>query len=289
MDKIRNFCIIAHIDHGKSALVKALTGTDPDRLAEEKRRGITIQLGFARIELPDVQAATIKALKQRTGKPVIVVLCTGSAIALGDAADYADAILVAWYGGEEMGRALFEVIADCSDGAIFGRLPVTFYASTSQLPSFGDYAMRGRTYRYMTATPAFPFGYGLTYNSRHELQNLKYDAATRSVTGLLRVEGNPHEEVVQVYLKGDGTAARPLKTLVGFVRIDERVSSNEAAFSGRFYRHDVVFSVPINYEALREYDMAAGRFKYPPQGTRYKLLVGFSSDDSDLQEIEMVY
>ena len=251
--------------------------------------------GFSRgdrtsIELPAVQANAIKALKVHTGKPVIVVLCTGGALALGEIEDYADAILIAFYGGEAMGTALFEAIADASDGALFGRLPMTFYASTRQLPPFDNYSMRGRTYRYMEGTPAYPFGFGLTYNGSHTLRSLKYNPKTRSVTGILRVEGHPHEEVVQVYLKGDNTPGSFSKTLVGFERTEERQSkASDVPFSGLFYRHDVMFSIPVNYEVFRSYDEATGKMRLPAPGTKFKLLVGFSSDDKDLTEIEMTY
>ena len=161
------------------------------------------------------------ALKQRTKKPVILVLCTGSAIALGDVAHYVDAILVAFYGGEAMGQALFEAIADAADGPLFGRLPVTFYDSTKQLPAFENYSMQGRTYRYFKGKPSYPFGFGLTYNGSHSIRNLRYDARSRSVTGVLRVEGHPREEVVQVYAKGGNMPDGCNKTLVGFVRTEE--------------------------------------------------------------------
>ncbi len=241
-----------------------------------------------RIELPDIQAKTIKALKQRTGKPVILVLCTGSAIALGDVAEHVDAILVAFYGGEAMGQALFETIADCSNGALLGRLPVTFYASTGQLPAFENYSMANRTYRYLKQTPSYPFGFGLTYNGSHSLRNLRYDARSRSVTGILRVEGHPREEVVQVYAKGSNMPDGCEKTLVGFVRTEERHSeASDVPFSGLFYRHDVMFSIPVNYEAFRYYDDATGQMRYPAAGTKITLQVGFSSDDKDLIDLEI--
>ena len=243
-----------------------------------------------RIELPIIQSKTIKALKQKTGKPVVLVLCTGSAIALGDVENYVDAILVAFYGGEAMGQALFEAICDGADGPLFGRLPVTFYASTLQMPPFDDYSMENRTYRYFKGTPAYPFGFGLTYNGAHSLRNLKYDPRSRCVTGILRVEGHPHEEVVQVYVKGDNMPDGCNKTLVGFVRTEERHSqASDVPFSGLFYRHDVMFSIPVNYEAFRYYDENTGQLRYPASGTKYTLQVGFSSDDKDLISIPMTY
>ena len=251
--------------------------------------------GFSRgdrtaIELPAIQAKVIRELKVRTGKPVIAVFCTGSTLALGEIEDYADAILIAFYGGEAMGTALFEAIADAADGPLFGRLPMTFYASTRQLPPFDNYSMHGRTYRYFEGTPAYPFGFGLTYNGSHSLRSLKYNPKSRCVTGILRVEGHPREEVVQVYLKGDNSPDGYNKTLVGFERTEERQSNASGVpFSGLFYRHDVMFSIPVNYEAFRRYDEKTDQMRYPAIGTKFKLLVGFSSDDRDLTEIEMEY
>ena len=167
---------------------------------------------------------------------------------------------------------------------------MTFYASTSQLPEFENYSMQGRTYRYFKGTPSYPFGYGMTYNGSHSIRNLRYDPKSRCVTGVLRVEGHPREEVVQVYAKGDNMPDGCKKTLVGFVRTEERHSeATDVPFAGLFYRHDVMFSIPVNYEAFRWYDEATGKMRYPSAGTRFTLQVGFSSDDRDLQEIEMEY
>ena len=242
-----------------------------------------------RIEPPAIQVKTIKALKERTKRPVIVVLCTGSALAVSDIEPYADAILVGWYGGEAWGQALLEALADCADGPLFGRLPVTFYASTAQLPHFEEYSMKGRTYRYFEGTPSYPFGFGLTYNKSHSLRALKYNPLTRSVTGVLSVEGHPHEEIIQVYLKGDHSSDGLIKTLVGFERTESRHQISEARFSGTFYRHDVMFSIPVNYDAFRYYDESLGKMRMPAPGTKFTLLVGFSSDPNELQEVEMTY
>ena len=132
--------------------------------------------GFAggdrtRIELPPVQTDLLKAL-QATGKPVVFVNCSGSAIAMPWEAEHLPAIVQAWYPGEEGGRAVAEVLFGDVNPA--GRLPVTFYASTADLPAFDDYSMANRTYRYFTGKPLFAFGHGLSYT--------KFDYATRSST-----------------------------------------------------------------------------------------------------------
>ncbi len=114
------------------------------------------------LELPEPQEALITRVVA-TGKPVVVVLTSGSAIAANYAAANATAIMAAWYGGEEAGSAIAETLAGSNNPA--GRLPVTFYKSADQLPPFTDYAMKGRTYRYFDGTPLYSFGFGLSYSS----------------------------------------------------------------------------------------------------------------------------
>ena len=128
------------------------------------------------IELPENQVQDLKRLKA-TGKPVVLLLCTGSAIALEEVEPLVDAIMVCWYGGQEMGTAVAEALSGKTND--FGRLPVTFYRSTKQLPDFDDYDMRGRTYRYMEEEPLYPFGFGLSY-SDFSLFDVSFDSSTLS-------------------------------------------------------------------------------------------------------------
>lgn len=250
--------------------------------------------GFVRgdrtsIELPAIQVSTIKALKQKTGKPIVLVLCTGSAIALGEVEQYVDAIVVGWYGGETMGEALFEALADCAKEPLFGRLPVSFYASTSQLPPFEDYSMDNRTYRYFSGKVAYPFGYGLTYNTNRTLRSLRYNKQTHSVEGFMSVYGTPYEEVVQVYLKNPNDPKSARKTLVGFTRPGERDEVTSDMFQGKVGKHDIMFSIPINMDAFNTFDETLNRKVMPSKGSKYILQVGFSSDDKDLKEIPITY
>ena len=113
-----------------------------------------------RIELPSVQEDLLQAL-QATGKPVVLVNCSGSAIAMPWEAAHLAAIMQAWYPGEEGGDAVGGVLFGAVNPA--GRLPVTFYASTADLPAFDDYSMTNRTYRYFNGRPLFAFGFGLSY------------------------------------------------------------------------------------------------------------------------------
>ncbi|HEX6773924.1 MAG TPA: glycoside hydrolase family 3 C-terminal domain-containing protein [Acidobacteriaceae bacterium] len=146
------------------------------------------------IALPDVQTELLEALAA-TGKPLIVVLMNGSALAVNSAQQHAAAILEAWYPGEEGGAAIAETLSGRNNPA--GRLPVTFYASTDQLPAFEDYAMRNRTYRYFTGKPLYGFGYGLSY-THFAYSNLKLSAKQVNA-------GDPLE--VQVTLRNDGSIA----------------------------------------------------------------------------------
>jgi beta-glucosidase len=174
------------------------------------------------ISLPKPQEALLKAVVA-TGKPVVVVLLSGSALAVNWANDHAAAILEAWYPGGEGGTAIADVLFGDYNPA--GRLPVTFYKSVDQLPPFTDYSMQGRTYRYFKGEPLYPFGYGLSY-TKFVYSNLRFDKSVKAgepvkvtvdVTDAGEREG---EEVVQLYLT-DVTASAPvpIRTLVGFDRI----------------------------------------------------------------------
>lgn len=159
------------------------------------------------IELPAVQRDMIKAIRRHTDKPIVLVLCTGSAIALEEVVDDVNAIVVAWYGGEAMGSAVASSLH--GDVNLFGRLPVTFYRSTGQLPLFEDYNMQGRTYRYMTEEPLYPFGYGLSYG-RYHYERVHLDRRTMTLTGEVvldsidsRANVSQCKAVVQVYLTAE--------------------------------------------------------------------------------------
>lgn len=175
-----------------------------------------------RLALPEPEEALLQAVA-KTGKPLIVVLLNGSALAVPWAKAHASAILEAWYPGEEGGAAIARTLSGLSDPG--GRLPLTFYRSAHQLPNFQSYSMKGRTYRYFKGRPLWPFGYGLSYTTfqyadltlpRAPLQAGKaLDAAVR-VTNTGKVAG---DEVVQLYLKFPDEPGAPSKALRGFRRI----------------------------------------------------------------------
>jgi len=175
------------------------------------------------ISLPQSQIDYIKELSIH-GARIILVLTGGSPIALGEAEDMVDAILFVWYPGMEGGRAVADVLF--GDASPSGKLPITFPKSLDQLPAFDDYSMNGRTYRYMTAEPLYPFGFGLSY-SKFEYSELQLDKTnltlgdSLNVSLTLRNSGDSDSaEVVQFYLSDiHASTIVPLHHLIGFERV----------------------------------------------------------------------
>ncbi len=174
------------------------------------------------IQLPVVQTELMKSLKA-TGKPVVFVMMTGSAIAIPWENENVPAIINAWYGGQSAGTAIADVLFGDSNPS--GRLPVTFYKSDSDLPGFSDYSMNNRTYRYFKGEALYPFGYGLSYTT-FKYDELKVPATVRkgkNVTASVQVTNTGKmdgEEVAQLYLQHQNQTGRiPIKALKGFKRI----------------------------------------------------------------------
>jgi beta-glucosidase len=175
-----------------------------------------------KINLPQLQEDLLQAVAA-TGKPLVVVLMNGSALAVPWANEHAAAILEAWYPGEEGGAAIAESLA--GDNNPSGRLPVTFYESVDQLPAFENYSMSGRTYRYFAGQPLYGFGYGLSYTT-FAYSQLKLSQANVKAGEPLTVEADvtntgkrSGEEVVELYLRGPQTGGEPLRSLRGFQRV----------------------------------------------------------------------
>jgi beta-glucosidase len=186
------------------------------------------------LDLPKPEQELLEAVAA-TGKPLVVVLMNGSALSVNWAKEHANAILEAWYSGEEGGAAVAETLSGKNNPA--GRLPVTFYTGVSQLPAFEDYSMKSRTYRYFDGTPLYPFGYGLSY-TKFAYSGLKVPAepvaagdpvdATVTVTNAGKAGG---DEVVELYLSFPKVAGAPLKALRGFRRVHlEPGASQEVVF-----------------------------------------------------------
>jgi beta-glucosidase len=227
------------------------------------------------IELPIVQRNCLKALKQ-TGKKVIFVNCSGSAIGLVPETESCDAILQAWYGGESGGQAVAEVLFGDYNPA--GKLPITFYKNIQQLPDFEDYSMKGRTYRFMS-DPLFPFGFGLSYTTFSigdaKLSNTTMKAnesveLTIPVTNTGKRDGT---EIVQVYVRKINDTDGPLKTLRGFQRVNVAVGKTGQATIG------------LPRTAFEFFDRAKGKMSVTAR--EYEVLYGNSSDNKDLKSIKV--
>ena len=234
-----------------------------------------------RIELPQEQVDEIKAFKKQ-GYRVVLVLCTGSAIALENVIDDCDAVLVAWYGGQDMGTAVKQLLYGERDD--FGHLPVTFYRNTDQLPDFSDYDMQGRTYRYPASEPLFPFGYGLSY-SFYQLYETQVSEANFTVDGIISQcntdvpDAISHRAVIQVYLKNENDPNAPYKQLVGLCPV--------TFLKGEYTRKP--FKIELDPFWFRQFNPITGRMEEPKDGTEFTLQVGFSSDDRNLFDFPFIY
>ena len=223
------------------------------------------------IELPKVQRDFLKALKA-AGKQVIFVNCSGSAIALTPETESCDAIVQAWYAGQEGGTAIAEVLfGDCNPS---GKLPITFYKNDQQLPDYEDYSMKGRTYRYFDDA-LFPFGYGLSYTT-FEVGDAKITAANGDV--LYNVEipvtntGTKNgTETVQLYIRNIQDPDGPLKSLRGFERLDIKAGQTTTA------------NLKITRESLEFWDAETNTMRTKPG--KYEILYGTSSLDKDLKKL----
>ena len=229
------------------------------------------------IELPKVQQMLMKAMHQ-TGRPVIFVNCSGSAIAFGSVEGEYDALVQAWYAGQGGAKALAEILfGDYNPG---GKLPVTFYRSNSDLPDFLDYSMKNRTYRYFTGVPQYAFGYGLSYTtfvvgqgklSKKAMKKNGQVTLTVPVTNTGKREGT---ETLQVYVKALDDAGAPIKALKGFQKLSLKAGETKAA------------TISLDGEAFEYYDESIDELS--TRAGRYQILYGTSSLDKDLQSIDFV-
>jgi len=203
----------------KSDVALVFVGLNPSLEGEEMPVKVPGFLGGDRtnIKLPDSQERLIEAVVA-TGKPVVVILTSGSAVAVNYAAEHAAAVLAAWYGGEEAGTAIAETLAGDNNPA--GRLPVTFYRSVEQLPPFEDYSMDGRTYRYFHSDPLYGFGFGLSYSAFQysDLHAGRTQQGAHIRASVKNVSGPEGDEVAELYVSGGGA----IRTLEGFTRIHLR-------------------------------------------------------------------
>jgi beta-glucosidase len=217
----------------KADLIIAVLGLTSGLEGEEMPISIPGFAGGDRtsIDLPQAQEDLLKDLVA-SGKPVALVLMNGSALAVNWPDQHVPAILEAWYPGEEGGTAIAEALA--GDFSPSGKLPVTFYKSVDQLPPFENYDMKGRTYRYFSGEPLYPFGYGLSYTT-FAFNNLRFAkdvlganddlGASVEVTNTGRAAG---EVIVQMYLSRPGAEDAPVRSLVGMQRLSLNPGENKS-------------------------------------------------------------
>jgi beta-glucosidase len=230
--------------------------------------------GFAggdrtRIELPAPQTEFLKAL-HAIGKPVIFVNCSGSAVAMPWEAKNLPAILQAWYPGESGGRAVAEVLFGDINPA--GRLPITFYSATEELPAFEDYSMANRTYRYFKGTPEYAFGHGLSFthfkygNAKLNLNRVSAGATLKLSFTITNIGSRDGDEVPQVYFHHQNSKPSDAKeALCGFARVHLAKSETQTV------------SLEIPLERLRSWSTSQKRYVIEPGA--YELLLGSASDD----------
>jgi beta-glucosidase len=268
-----NYDTNALISQVRSADVVIYAGGISPRL-EGEEMPVTVE-GFkggdrTDIQLPKVQREFLKKLKA-AGKRVVFVNYSGSAVGLVPEKQSCDAILQAWYPGQEGGTAIVDVLL--GDYNPSGRLPVTFYTDTLQIPDFQEYSMKGRTYRYMEAKPAFAFGYGLSYTTfEYGKAEVKNGALVVDVKNTGKRDG---EEVVQLYIKRPGDADGPIKTLRGFQRVSIPAGAS------------ITVSIPLTDETFQWWDTQSNTVR--PLKGEYTLFVGNSSDDPKMQALPYTF
>ncbi len=226
-----------------------------------------------RIELPPVQTGFLKALAV-AGRPIVFVNCSGSAIAMPWEAENLPAILQAWYPGEQGGRAVADVLFGDANPA--GRLPVTFYRATEDLPAFENYSMSNRTYRYFGGRPLFAFGHGLSY-TRFDYRSPRLDRTSVGAGGTVKLRFNlantgarDGDEVPQIYFRHVKSALPQAQlALCGFARLT--LPKGRAA--------NITLEIPV--ERFRCWDTARKQYAIEPGD--YELLVGGASDDIRLR------
>ena len=225
------------------------------------------------IELPKVQRDFLKALKA-AGKTIIFVNCSGSCIALQPETETCDAIIQAWYPGQEGGTAVADVLF--GDVNPSGKLPVTFYKSSAQLPDYEDYSMKGRTYRYFTDA-LYPFGYGLSYTTfevKNEKVEMRNDGGTVSVE-VANTGQHDGSETVQVYIRNLQDPDGPLKSLRAFQRVNVKAGQTATA------------AIQLTRKSFEFWDPETNTMRVKPG--KYEILIGTSSDDQDLKKLELSF
>ncbi|MBR1688516.1 MAG: glycoside hydrolase family 3 C-terminal domain-containing protein [Prevotella sp.] len=260
--------IIAEV--GDAQTVVFVGGISPQLEGEEMRVDEPGFRGGDRtdIELPQAQRTLLRALHD-AGKHIVFINCSGGAIAMVPELETCDAIIQGWYGGERGGQAMAEVLfGRCNPS---GKLPMTFYRSTDDLPDFLDYRMANRTYRYFRGQPLFPFGYGLSYTSFFIGQpSYKNGRVYVNVTNTGSTDGT---EVVQVYVRNTADRKGPLKSLRAFERVSLKAGETRTV------------AIDFPRERFEGWDVRTNTVRVVPG--RYELMVGSSSADADLKRTKV--
>ena len=231
----------------------------------------------ADIELPAVQQKLVRAM-HATGRPVVFVNCSGSAIAFGSVEGQYDALVQAWYPGQGGSKALADVLF--GDYNPSGKLPVTFYRTNDDLPDFLDYSMENRTYRYFRGQPQYAFGYGLSYTTfaygkgKLSRNSMKADGKVTITVPVTNTGSREGAETVQVYVKALDYPEAPIKSLRGFKKLTLAAGQTAQA------------SITLDGEAFEYYDPSIDELSTRPG--RYQILYGSSSRDNDLQSLDFV-
>ena len=219
------------------------------------------------IELPKVQRDFLKALKE-AGKTVVFINCSGSCIALQPETETCDAIVQVWYPGQEGGTAVADVLF--GDVNPSGKLPITFYKNSSQLPDYEDYSMKGRTYRYFNDA-LFPFGYGQSYTTFLVGEpTLSEKTVTIPVTNIGKRDGT---ETVQLYIRNLQDPEGPLKSLRAFQRVYVKAGKTAVA------------ELKLTDKSFEFWDPETNNMRVKPG--KYEILVGTSSEDKDLKTLNV--
>ena len=222
------------------------------------------------INLPESEIVYLRKLRESVKTPIIVVITAGSNVDISSIEPYADAILYAWYPGEQGGNALANILL--GKVAPSGRLPITFYKSVNDLPDYKTYAMKGRTYRYYDGKVVYPFGYGLSYSTfeyaKMQSNKSKYNFEdTIEINTTITNTGNMDAaEVLQAYVEYPNLERMPLKELKYFKRIEIKKGSSE----------NIKIKIPI--AELKKWDLKLNAWKLYPG--KYKIVLGSNSRDS---------
>ena len=222
------------------------------------------------IELPQAQRDVLRWLHE-AGKKVIFVNCSGGAVAMVPELETCDAILQWWYAGEQGGTALADVLTGRYNPS--GKLPVTFYKSTDDLPDFLDYTMKNRTYRYFTGEPLFPFGHGLSYTTfAFSKPGVKVNDKSVTVTTKVKNTGKlDGTETVQIYFRRTADTEGPQKTLCGYQQVNLKAGETRTV------------TITLPRKNLESWDAKSNTMHFIPG--QYQLMIGSSSADANLLKI----